>query len=438
MSVLVYQDKAIALAVGVDWSVLASGREKVNASAIRKRAAMIGAKKYCTTRLQDTTFIGLYTPPIVLPGVKAAVPKKIHSLAIVFRNAFSNVDLAAINAVLLMAPQDAQDAKRMILVVIEGGQVVYNKIDETAKVLTKAREFTALTGIAYSVFGNTNDLPSTEVIQWVELIGYANNQSELKSIPINKMALGLFALVATLVAAGLAYNFLVLAPAKARARLLEQQAANNHTPQYLERLNAGLTKAGWDHADLLGFVQSLKTQAVYQKGWELKKIDCNIDSNACEYKYARLGGTLKELIAIASASDKSYQAGKTISVAEANFSQKIKPLTRSLRGVSLPKPELGNITLRNQVQHLLNAGTTVNTTENKAWPVDGIDINKVEATELVKRGGFELKAPYALTETVLSQLPVHVVLRGFVVDFNVGGDKAENIKMTFKGHSYVK
>lgn len=436
MSVLVHQDKAIGLAVGVDWSVLASGSEKANAAAVRKRASMIGAKNYCTTQLHDTSYIGLYTPPVSLPGVKAVKPRKIHTLAMVFRNAFNNVDPAAINALLLMSPQDAQDTKRLVLVVIEGGQAVYNKLDDAAKAIAKAKEFTAQSGIAYSVYGNTSDLPSTEKIEWSQLLGYVSAASELKPIPANMIALGLVGLVLTAAAAGLAYNYLVLAPAKARAKLLAQQAANNHTPKYLQQLEAGLTKAGWDTADITTFLRGLKTESAYTKGWELKKIECGIDSGACEFKYARLGGTIKELISIESR--KKHLASKSINDSETYFSQAIKPTARSLVGVALPKSEDGNVALRNQAQRLLNAGAAVTSTEMKPWPNEGVDMTKVDSTTVVKRGGFELKAPYALADTMLAQLPPHVVLRGFAIDFNAGGDKADNIKMTFKGHSYVK
>ncbi len=436
MSVLVYQDKAIALAVGVDWSVLASGNEKANASAVRRRASMIGATKHCLTRLHDTTHIGLYTTPVALPGAKTPKSKCVHSLGIVFRNAFSSVDPAAVNAVLLMTPQDARDAKRLVLVVLEGGQVVYNKLDDAVKAIDKAREFTSSSGIAYSIFGNTQDLAATEAIQWDQLRAYANTSSELKAIPANMVAFGIVGLIALLAAAALAYNYFVLAPAKARAKLLAQQAANNHTPQYSDKLNAGLSKAGWQHADMLNLINGLKTQAVYHKGWELQKIECSIDTGSCEYKYGRLGGTLKALIA--DATDKTHIPEKTVGVSEAHFKQTIKPTTHSLMGVTLPKPKEGNVTLRNQVQRLLNAGASVTTTESKPWPSDGVDMTKVDSSVVIKRAGFDFKAPYALTQTMLEQLPAHVVLRSFIVDFNVGGDKADNIKMTFKGHSYVK
>lgn len=436
MSVLVHQDKSAGLAVGVDWSVLAGAGEKANAAAIRKRASLIGAKNYCTTHLHDTTYIGLYTPPIELPGSKTIKPKKVHSLAMVFRNAFTNVDAAAINAVLLMSPQDSSTAIRLVLVVIEGGQVVYNKLDDATKALAKAREFTSTAGIAYSVFGNTHELASSEPITWDQLQSYANASSELKPVPVNTIALGAVVAIASLAAAAVAYNYFVLAPAKARAKLLAQQAANNHTPQYMERLNTGLLKAGWAHADMLAFLKSLKTQAAYNKGWELKKIECSIDTSACEFEYARLGGTVKELIA--SSSDKTYLPNKSISDAEAYFNQPIKPIVHSLMGKPLPKPEDGNVALKNQAQRLLNAGANVTTTETKPWPNDGVDINKVEPAALVKRGGFEFKAPYTLSDTMLAQLPSHVVLKSFIADLNVGGDKADNIKMTFKGYSYVK
>ena len=436
MSVLVYQDKAIALAVGVDWSVLAGGNEKANASAVRRRASMIGATKHCLTRLHDTTHIGLYTAPVALPGAKTPKSKGVHSLGIVFRNAFSSVEPSAVNAVLLMTPQDARDAKRLVLVVLEGGQVVYNKLDDASKAIDKAREFTSSSGIAYSIFGNTQDLAATDAIQWDELRAFANATSELKPIPANRVAFGILGLVTALVAAAVAYNYFVLAPAKARAKLLAQQAANNHTPQYTDKLNADLSKAGWQHADMLSFINGLKTQAVYHKGWELIKIECAIETSACEYKYSRLGGTLKALIV--EATDKTHIPEKTIGDSEAHFKQIIKPVSHSLMGVALPNPNEGNVTLRNQAQRLLNAGAIVTATENKPGPSDGIDMTKVDNAIVIKRGGFEFKTPYALSQTMFEQLPAHVVLRSFIVDFNVGGDKADNIKMTFKGHSYVK
>lgn len=72
------------------------------------------------------------------------------------------------------------------------------------------------------------------------------------------------------------------------------------------------------------------------------------------------------------------------------------------------------------------------------WPTAGIDMTKVDASVIVKRSAFEIKAAYPLASSVISQLPENHILQSFALDVSVGGDKAELLKLTLKGHSYAK
>lgn len=437
MSVFAYKDKALGLAVGVDWSVLSTDVGKPNGNAIRKRAGLIGASGYCTHQFDNTTYIGLFTEPAALLGTKNIKPKRSHSLATAFINAFNGTDHAAINAVLLMTPEtdSPSDSKKLAIVVIEGGQVIWNKLDDYEAAILKAREFSHAKAITYAFFGNVDAITGTQPISWGQLVSAASSQSEFKKIPANLIALGVIGLLVAAACAAYAYKALVVDPAKAKARAKAQQIAENHTPQYEEKLGIGLSKAGWDRANILAFLQEQKTQIAYAKGWELKAIKCDSDTAICDYKFARIGGEIKELIALEA--DKKYDEANSKAMADAVFTKSIKPSFKALTRAEIPKTFDANVALKNQAQRLSNAGASIKTEESKPWP-EGVDFAKVDTGILIKRSGFEVGTSYPMVDKVIAELPAHVLIKSFVMTFNVGGDKADNVKINLKGFSYAK
>ena len=428
MSSIVYQSKSDALAAELNWSFLPNdGSAKSSKALIRSQAALIGADRYCLNALDDASYIGLYSEPVLLEGKK---PKRLHSLALTFLNAMGG--RSTTNAILLMtSPQN--DARR-ILVVIEGGQIVWDRIDSIDAVTKKVQEYRS-SGIGYEAFSDSLDVSGAKEISFEQLFGYADKSSELNQLPRNyTILIGLSALVLLASAYGF-YHYTVVAPAKARAKLLAQQAAQNTTPQYLQLLGAESLRAGWARADIEAAIKDFATQKTYAKGWILTQVLCDFPSSSCKYKFDRNGGEVSELITIEG--DKTQNA-ETSTKDVANFSKVIKPVAMKLVADNLPKQLVSNVEALTKAQRLLNAGSQVNTTAPTPWPTAGIDMTKVDASVIVKRSAFEIKAPYPLASSVLSQLPENHILQSFALDVSVGGDKAELLKLTLKGHSYAK
>lgn len=428
MSSIVYQSKSDALAADLNWSFLPNdGSAKSSKALIRRQAALIGADRYCLNALDDASYIGLYNEPVLLEGKK---PKRLHSLALAFLNAMGGKSTT--NAMLLMiAPQN--DSRR-ILVVIEGGQVVWDRIDSIDAALKKAHEYRA-SGIGYVCFSDSVDLQGAKEISFEQLFGYTDKSSELNELPRNYTILASISALVLIASAYGFYHYTVVAPAKARAKLLAQQAAQNTTPQYLQLLGTESLRVGWSRADIETAIKELGQQKTYAKGWILTQVLCDYSSSSCKYKFDRNGGEVSELIAIES--DKT-QHSESSTKDVANFSKIIKPVSMKLVADNLPKQMTSNVEALTKAQRLLNAGSQVNTTAPVPWPTAGIDMTKVDASVIVKRSAFEIKAPYPLASSVLSQLPENHILQSFALDVSIGGDKAELLKLTLKGHSYAK
>lgn len=437
MSSIVHQSKSDGLVVGLNWSVLTSEADssKQLGARIRKQAHLIGASRHVINTLPQARFIGLYNSPVLATG---KLPKRLYSLAMVFVQAFNRngMDRSTINAILLMKPPG--DELRRALVVLEGGQVVYDRLEKADAATAKVQEFTRSTsGINYVVYSDGSDeheVHATELLTWDQMLTHGAKQAELLAIPKNTaVILGLAGVVALAGAYGI-YHYTVIAPAKERARLIAQQAAQNLTPQYLQKLDAELSHVGWNKADLSATLEKLGTQKSYTKGWVLDQVACDVDTQSCIYKFSRLGGEVSELIGIEK--DKQYNVDASTKDT-AVFSKAIKAVAKSLTRDGLPAFEPASVELRTRAQRLVNAGAMVNTMPSAAWPT-GIDMSKVDAKVVVKQSGFEVKTPYVLANTVLSELPDALALRQFVLTLSIGGDKADLLSLTLKGHSYAK
>ncbi len=431
MSSIVYHFKNEGLAVGLSWSVLTSeaDRGKHLRAKVRAQASLLNATRYVVNTLLTAGYLGLYSPPVL----EAKAPKRVFSLAMVFLEAFKDIDKNTINAILLMP--SSSDSQRCALIVIEGGQVVHDRLEKTAEAIAQVQKYRGVPGMTYSVFSDTREIPDCSVLTWEQLLGYRTNLTEMAAIPRNTALILTLAILAIAAIGYATYHYTVLAPARARAALLAQEAQQNQTPQYLQKLNVELMRVGWEKANLKAMLSQLAEQKSYVKGWVLDQITCDFDKQNCEYRFTRLGGEVAELISIES--DKKYDSA-TSTKDMALFSKTIKLEAKSLTREVLPEFEAGTVDLRTRLQRLTNAGAGVNTTGPTPWPTNGLDMSKVDKKVIVKRAAAEIKVALPLSESVLGELPEYLVLRNFSIAVATVGDKANLLTLTLKGHSYAK
>lgn len=435
MSSIVYQEANTGLACGLSWSVLSTESDKSNrvSSRIRKQAGMVNANKHVINTLQVDKYLGLYSTPVL----ETKTPKRLFSLAMAFLSAAAGGDKAnktGVNAILMMTPQD--NPQRRVVVVIEGGQIIHDRLENAADALGVIKEYRQdAAGISYNVYSDGYEISSAGEITWAHLLTYCSATSQLQSIPINTTA-ALVSLAILTAALGFgAYHYLVVAPAKLQAEKLAQQAALDHTPQYLQKLNAELARAGWDRADLAKTLDQLVSEYSYIKGWVLEQISCDVDTQNCSYKFARMGGEVSELIQLQA--DKSYdasQSGKESAV----FSKPFKPAVLELKVANIPEVATASVELMSKTQRLTNANVSVTNSAPIPWPTAGLDMSKVNKKVVVKQTGFESKSPYVLTSSVIAELPASLMLRSFVISVATSGDKANFLILNLKGHSYAK
>ena len=432
MSFIAYQTKKEGLAVGLSWSVLTSEADssKNLRAKVRKQAALLGATRHVINVLPVASYLGLYTRP-VMAGQKP--PKRIYSLAMSFLQAFKSFELTAVNAILLMNIDN--DPQRCAMVVIEGGQIIHDRLEKTVDAVTKLNEYRAQMHVRYSVFSDDPELSEGQTVTWEQMLDYRGKATELVAIPKNTvLLLGLTVIAIAAISYGTYYQTVVL-PAKTRAALLAKQAAQNHTPQYLQKLNAELMRVGWTKNDLSKKLSNLAEQRSYTKGWLLDNITCDFDTQNCVYKFIRLGGEVAELIAIES--DKKFDnVSSTMDLAI--FNKAIKTEVKSLTLDGLPKYETAIVELQTHFQRIKNSGSTINTTAAVPWPTDGVDMSKVDKKVVINKSAFETKTPFILADSVLRELPDYLVLRSFSLSVSIGADKANLLTLTLKGHSYAK
>lgn len=430
MSAIVYQEKNAGLTVGLSWSVISSQADtsKDLRAKIRKQAGMMGATRHIINALPSAKHLGLYTPPM-LGGIKP--PKRLFSLAMAFLQAIGG-ERSLVNAILLMSTSSSD---RRALVVITAGQVVYDRLEKNVDALERIKETQNSFGIQYAVFSDTRDLPDCDAVTWTQLLSNQGKACELFAIPANTALLLGTAAIALLAIGYGTYHYTVLLPAKERAEKLARQAAADQTPQYLQKLSEELRRFGWDRSNLTAALAQLGAEKAYVKGWELKSVNCEADAQICKYAYDRLGGEVKELIALHS--DKTLISDES-SASKSVLSKSIKPVLKSLIREDLPDFEPSNVELRTRIQRLLNAKATVTTGQPEAFPSTGLDMSKVNKAKLVKRTSIEITSGYPFTNAVLAEVPDFVGIRSFTLNTAIGGDKAVLLSLILKGHSYAK
>lgn len=408
------------------WSVLARAGEKSGGKLIRQKAALTGATRYATSQADSTIHLGLYNEPVLS---KVAPPKTLHSLALVFLAGLTTegVDRSSINAALLMEP-DGRPADRAI-VIIEGGAIVRDGVEEKSKAIEAAREARE-TLPSIQIFAQTADLASVTLVSWAELQAGKGASTLVKALPPNTTLLTGLAAVAVVVGAGLLYNELVIKPEEARQRAIRAAAADQ-TASYVASLRAALDNAGWKTDDLQGSAARLDASPFYFAGWVLEEKTCT--PRACVSRWKRQGGELPALTRLLAPA--SYDIDKsTLDVSY--FTEEIRGQAAQLTVEQLPTMADAATGIRPILQRLSNAGIVVSSASPERWPP--ADFTQVSRAAIASRTPFELNGiPLPVAGKVIAELPPYAVLDGFTLAVSPG-ELAGMFKIKLKGYVYAK
>lgn len=434
MGWMVHRQQNLGLIVGLSWSVLSSDAEQLRGTALRnkigRQGRLLGARQYVLSRLPHVVHLGLYTPPVLS---RDKPPRHLHALATVFLAAFSQADKSTVNAILLM-PVDGDDERRA-LVVIEGGQVVHDRLERASEALGLVQKYRQTSGLLYTVFSHYPEVPDASSVTWPQLLSSTSKGTQLQGLPRNVWLWMSGTVLALTGLAALAWYHWMVAPEKARAERIAQAARDNQTPQYLQKLTQGLARSGWQRADLLALVLAQTHQTAYDKGWALSRIQCDMDSARCELRYERIGGEVAELV--------KRSEGETYDVVASNkdlavFTRPIKPVLQGLQRQEVPERQTAAIHLRSALQRLSDAGVQSHQGPTQPWPAQGLDMAKVDKRVVVQQGALEWSMTWPLVTDALAALPPFVGVRSFTLDLKPGSDKADWLRVSFKGHSYVQ
>lgn len=432
MSRIVYSEKGRAtLASGLNWSVLSAGTgwSKGRAGFIRKKARLVEGTRYVLSSSPSVsdgmgaTYIGLFVPDALQAQPRGAL----HSLALVFLEALLSAGLqrSLIHAMLSIAP--SADPERRAVVVIEAGNIVHDQVESRQRVAAIAAERIANFPGLVTIYSGTPDIEGATLLQWSDLVQHAHKGSTLLALPTSPLVpLAVGALLLG-IGGATAYHYMVRLPQK-QADAARVIAASDKTGQYQELLEAELAHAGWDLGALSTYLQSLRESTLYADGWALKSLQCEVERE-CKESWTRVGGLLTDLLK--QRPDARYLPQESTGANLAVLTYSAPKDTRRLAQGSIPANKVdADVVLKPVMQHLINGGQDLKTSEFANWPPG--PVSGVRSEVLVQRRKVEIVADYHFVVEALQILPESVLGQSFELVTSTP------IKVTIKGHQYAK
>ena len=456
MSSIVYSEgkgrKGLRLAAGLRWVILDTGASsKLSAKKIRLQAQPTGASRYVVNQRavtpngvsqtsQEAT-IGLYNEPM-----QPSAGGTLYSLSMVVLSGFlrqENLDHNKINVALLMEPQGAPHLRAMVF--IQNAQVIMDSVLETTRAIEQLGEHVARSG-AMTIFSENPEIALEHTpITWSQIVSLVDRKASdalLRPIPGTPYPFVTFLMLSLAVGGWFAYDHYVREPEKNRRAALAL-AARDQTPAYREAVQAELHSTGWDRADLLGFLASVRQRAVFESGWVFREMMCDI--HQCTTQWERRGGLLTglasarrdESIVSAGATDEANgtPSGTLLNgppalekaITQFKHSRKVA----ALEVVDLPEASVSVLQLITVAQQLSNAAIGVTLREMHPWEV--ISTTDVEPRAILRKSELELSLmPHQATET-FALLPSNTLIQSVrlkVADVN-------SFSLELKANSYA-
>lgn len=430
MSTIVFYEKNVALACGLRWSVLGEMKKSQTNAEIRKTAATVAANLFAMDTFEEAKYLGLYTKNISITANLTREQKRsrVHSLALVFINAIqesSEVDRSSIYAILVATPPTDKQGETRSVIVIEGGRVVHDGIENRVRATELVMEYRARQ-LKYRVFCELDEYEDSIPLDWSDLIEYADKNTLCNAVPTNPAKYLAFALGALGLSLYGAYHVLVVIPAK-EAEAARRQAELDKTPIYLQTLGQEMERVGWSVSSISDFVERVKQEPYFYKGWSLKGMECTI--NQCNESWERHGGLLTDLLQIRSNSryvPEESVSDKTAVVHTPNKGEPMKLTMDMLPQKGIPV----HVALKPALNKLENAGATAQISETMTWPVMPMDGVRPEV--VVRRTRLELTYKLAMIQDGLKLMPQNFVPESLVISANQG------MSISIRGFVYEK
>lgn len=430
MSTIVFYEKNVALACGLRWSVLGEMKKSQTNSEIRKTAETVAADLFAIDLFEDAKYLGLYAKNISITANLTREQKrsKVHSLALVFISAIeqsSDVDRSSIYAILVATPPTDKQGETRSVVIIEGGRVVHDGIESRVRATELVMEHRARQ-LKYRVFCDLDEYEDAITVDWSDLVEYADKNTLCSPVPTNPakyLAIALGILSLSLYGA---YHVLVVIPEK-EAEAARRQAELDKTPVYLQTLGQEMERVGWSVNSINDFVDRVKQEPYFYKGWSLKGMECTISQ--CNETWERHGGLLTDLLEIRSNSryvPEESVSDKTAVVHTPNKGDVMKLTMDMLPQKGIPV----HVALKPALNTLENAGATAQISETTTWPVMPMDGVRPEV--VVRRTRLELTYKLSMIQDGLKRLPKNFVPESLVISANQG------MSISVRGFVYEK
>lgn len=430
MSTIAFYEKNVALACGLRWSVLGEIKKSQVNAAIRKTANTIDANLFAMDLFEEAKYIGLYTKNInIIPNLtKEQKRSKIHSLALVFINAIqqsSDVDRSSIYAILVSTPPTDKQGETRAVIIIEGGRIVHDGIENRVRATELVAEHRTRQ-LKYRVFCDMDEYEDAITVDWLDLIEYADKNTLCSAVPTNPVKYLVLAVGVLGLSLYGAYHVLVVIPEK-EAEAARRQAELDKTPIYLQTLGQEMERVGWSANSISSFIEKLKQEPYFYKGWSLKSMECQISQ--CNETWERHGGLLTDLLAIRSNSryvPEESVSDKSAVVHTPNQGEPMKLTMEMLPEKGIPV----HLALKPALNVLENAGATAQISETMTWPVMPMDGVRPEV--VVRRTRLEFTYKLSMIQEGLKLLPQNFVPESLIISANQG------MSISVRGFVYEK
>jgi hypothetical protein len=279
MSTIVYQDKKLAIASGLRWSLLAQdNKKKQNRSElIRARARNSnGATRYVTTTSADNApYIGLYTPDRMVKGG----PREIHSLALVFLHALLAAhrgERSTINAALVIDIGNGNGTKKSVVIIL-GGNIVQDTVEDQFRAHDIIEQHQRELGGVLQILSSLTEIKGATEVTWENLLVHATKESKTSPVPRGAVVAPFLLGIVAIAILGASYQYLVVVPKQEAERKRKAQEADK-TKQYQKLLAQAMLNAGWSTPSYIAQLNAIRNDPYWVNGWELENIECGHQS----------------------------------------------------------------------------------------------------------------------------------------------------------------
>lgn len=418
----------VALASALKWSVLSTEPKSKFATnkVVRNKAALVNGSRFCVLSIGLTSYLGTYTQAVSA----LSTPKSTHSLALIFVGALvsAGADINAINAILLLQPQNG--AEKRVLIIVEGGEIVRDVVENTTTAIQNALAARDLLP-SHKIYAQYSEISGAEIVTWNLFYEARSSATLLMSTPRNPLAL-LGALLVVVACMSVALiHWLIIEPENKRQRLAAV-AALDKTPEYVFELRKSLASLAWSRADLSNAMIALQKHVFYSSGWVLESRECSSSLQSCVLLFKRSGGQLSSLLALFPKAVYDV-AGSSLESARLNEPQVIERAKLELD--DLPSSENAAKQIRETLQQFTNADLSITSGPSERWPI--VDFSKVKASSVATKGALQITVPLPKVENIISLLPPFVQIDSYVLLVTTD-DPSSFFKVLLKGSVYAR